>query len=74
MVRAARNEELGLKAVSKLENENIKKVYFHQLDIENQESINRFASYIKEKHGGLDISNKLKLLNLFYITGRRQKI
>lgn len=50
----ARNEELGRKAVQELEKENIK-VQFHQLDIDNQQSIDRFAKYIKEKHGGLDL-------------------
>ena len=28
---------------------------FHQLDIENLESIAQFASYLKEKYGGIDI-------------------
>ena len=28
---------------------------FHQLDVDNQESIDRFAAYLKEKYGGLDI-------------------
>ena len=50
----ARNEELGLKAVQELESQNIK-ASFHQLDIDNQESIERFAQYLKEKYGGLDI-------------------
>ncbi|CAF0910227.1 unnamed protein product [Brachionus calyciflorus] len=50
----ARNEELGLKAVRELESQGLK-VSFHQLDIENLESINRFAKYIKEKHQGLDL-------------------
>ena len=30
-------------------------IQFHQLDIENQESIDKFASFIKEKHQGLDV-------------------
>lgn len=50
----ARNEELGKKALRELEEANVK-AQFHQLDIDNQESIDRFAKYIKEKHGGLDI-------------------
>lgn len=50
----ARNEELGLKAVKELDAINIK-VYFHTLDIDNQESINKFAKYLKENYGGLDI-------------------
>lgn len=28
---------------------------FHQLDIDNLESINRFASYLKNKYDGIDI-------------------
>jgi len=50
----ARNEELGLKAVKELENEGLKPAYL-QLDIDNQESINNAAAFIKQKHGGLDI-------------------
>lgn len=30
-------------------------IQFHQLDIQNQESIDKFANFIKEKHQGLDI-------------------
>jgi carbonyl reductase 1 len=30
-------------------------IQFHQLDIENQESIDKFANFIKEKHQGLDV-------------------
>lgn len=52
--RKARNEELGKNALKELEKVNVK-AHFHQLDIDNQESIDRFAKYIKEKHGGLDI-------------------
>jgi carbonyl reductase 1 len=43
-----------LKAVKELETENIK-VNFHQLDIDNSESIDRFARHLKEKYGGLDV-------------------
>ncbi len=50
----ARNEELGQTAIKELEKLNIK-AHFHQLDIDNQESIDRFAKYLKEKHGGLDV-------------------
>ncbi len=31
------------------------KVKFHQLDIDDLNSIKRFASYIKEKYNGLDL-------------------
>lgn len=50
----ARNEELGQKAVKELEAQGLK-VAYHQLDIDNQESIDRFTTYIKEKHQGLDL-------------------
>jgi carbonyl reductase 1 len=43
-----------MKAVKELEAENIK-VQFHQLDIDNSESIDRLANHLKEKHGGLDV-------------------
>ena len=51
---AARNENLGLSAVKSLEDQGVK-VKFHQLDIDNQESIDRFASYLKNQHEGIDI-------------------
>jgi len=50
----ARNEELGLKALKEL-TLNGENIQFHQLDIDNQESIAKFANFIKEKHQGLDI-------------------
>ncbi len=50
----ARNEELGMKAIKELEEQGVK-ASFHQLDIDNLESIRRFADYIKEKYKGLDI-------------------
>jgi carbonyl reductase 1 len=50
----ARNEELGQKAVKDLESEGIK-VKFHQLDIDNAESISRFAKYLKDTYAGLDL-------------------
>ena len=45
----ARNEELGLKAVKELDRQGIQ-VAFHQLDIDDLKSINRFAEYIKNKY------------------------
>ncbi|RMZ94625.1 carbonyl reductase [NADPH] 1-like [Brachionus plicatilis] len=50
----ARNEQLGKKAVKDLETQGLK-VAFHQLDIDNQESIDRFSNFIKERHQGLDL-------------------
>jgi NAD(P)-dependent dehydrogenase (short-subunit alcohol dehydrogenase family) len=54
----ARNEQFGIKAVQQiheLNHQTREKVYFHQLDIADVESIRRFADYIKKKHEGLDI-------------------
>jgi NAD(P)-dependent dehydrogenase (short-subunit alcohol dehydrogenase family) len=45
---------LGHNAVKDLEKQGVK-VNFHQLDIDDIESINRLAKYIKEKYNGLDI-------------------
>lgn len=50
----ARNESFGLKAVQNLQNEGIK-VNFHQLDIEDSQSIKNFSLYLKEKYEGIDI-------------------
>ena len=50
----SRNEERGLAAVEALKKEGIK-VHFHQLDIDDETSIIKFAKYIKENHGGIDI-------------------
>jgi NAD(P)-dependent dehydrogenase (short-subunit alcohol dehydrogenase family) len=45
-----------LDAIAKLEkDEGVKGVKFHQLDIDDISSINRFADYIKSKYGGLDV-------------------
>ena len=54
----ARSEELGVKAVKRLQETNgdaQNKVRFHQLDITNVESIRRLADYIRKTHDGLDI-------------------
>ena len=50
----ARNEERGLKAIEdlKLEGLNAK---FHQLDIDNEESIKKLAEFLKNTYGGLDV-------------------
>jgi NAD(P)-dependent dehydrogenase (short-subunit alcohol dehydrogenase family) len=50
----ARNVELGLAAIDRL-NELGLKANFHQLDIDDIESIRTFASYLKDKYGGLDV-------------------
>jgi carbonyl reductase 1 len=51
----ARNEELGLKAVKELDSEGVKCI-FHQLDVDNESSIQKFAQHIKATHTtGVDI-------------------
>lgn len=50
----ARNVDLGQKAVEELAKEGIN-VKFHQLDIDDQSSIDRFAKFILDTYGGLDI-------------------
>jgi carbonyl reductase 1 len=50
----ARSEDRGQAAVKELATENLK-VHFHQLDIDNEESIKTLAAFIKEKYGGLDL-------------------
>jgi NAD(P)-dependent dehydrogenase (short-subunit alcohol dehydrogenase family) len=51
----ARNEKLGLEAVQRLERESNLKARFHQLAIDDPQSVDRFATYLKENHNGLDI-------------------
>ncbi|KAH9632645.1 hypothetical protein HF086_008472 [Spodoptera exigua] len=50
----ARNEKNGLDAVKKLNDLGLKP-QFHQLDVSDEKSVQTFASYIKNKHGGLDV-------------------
>lgn len=50
----ARNVQNGQEAVKKLESLGLK-VNYHQLDIEDLESIKKLAAYLKEKYGGLDV-------------------
>ena len=50
----SRNEARGQEAVKKLADEGTK-VFFHQLDIDSEESIKKLANFLKEKYGGLDI-------------------
>ena len=50
----ARNVERGTKSVKELEQAGIN-VFFHQLDIDDKSSIERFRDYIKEKYGGIDV-------------------
>ncbi|XP_059178425.1 carbonyl reductase [NADPH] 1-like [Physella acuta] len=50
----ARNVERGTKAVSDLEKENLHPK-FHQLDIDDHNSVVRIRDFLKENYGGLDI-------------------
>lgn len=50
----ARDETRGLSAVAELKKLGLQPS-FHQLDIDSQESIDRLASYLKDKYGGLDV-------------------
>ncbi|RZF42983.1 hypothetical protein LSTR_LSTR016652 [Laodelphax striatellus] len=50
----ARNEELGKQAVEKLKEAGCNPE-FYQLDITVADSRERFAKYLKEKYGGLDV-------------------
>jgi len=50
----ARNEERGLKAVEDLKLEGLD-AKFHQLDIDNEESIKNLADFLKNTYGGLDV-------------------
>ena len=45
---------MGKAALSELNKEGLSPS-FHQLDIDDIDSIKAFADYIKEKHGGLDV-------------------
>lgn len=50
----SRNEERGLQAVQKLNDQGIN-VLYHQLDISNESSVVKLASDIEKKHGGIEI-------------------
>ena len=50
----SRNEARGLSAVKELSDEGIK-VLYHQLDIDDESSIVKFAGFIKGKYGSIDI-------------------
>ena len=60
---------MGLNAVNKLVKEDGLKVEFHQLDVNDQQSIQKFADFIKLKHNRLDI-----LVNNAGIVGRENSV
>ena len=49
----ARNVERGLAAVQKLKNEDNISVKFHQLDIDNEDSVQTLSDFIKETYNGV---------------------
>ena len=50
----ARNVERGSKSVKGLEKEGVN-VSFHQLDIDDQSSIEKLCEYMKQNYGGIDV-------------------
>ncbi|CAI7847156.1 unnamed protein product [Closterium sp. NIES-54] len=54
-VLTARDPGLGQEAAKKLQEEGLQGVEFHQLDISDQSSIDSFARWLKDTHGGLDV-------------------
>ena len=50
----ARNVDYGKKAIEELKKLGLEAKY-HQLDIQNLESINKFAAYLKENYGRIDV-------------------
>ncbi len=66
----ARNIDLGKEAIEKLNREEGLNPNFHQLEINNDESVEEFSKYIARKYGGLDIlvnnAAILLLVRFFY--------
>ncbi len=50
----ARSEERGIAALEELKKEGCN-IHFHQLDIDDQASIERLRDFMKEKYGGIDV-------------------
>ncbi len=50
----ARSEERGKAALADLKKQGFK-VHFHQLDIDDPDSVKRLRDFMKEKYGGIDI-------------------
>ena len=51
----SRNEERGQKALEEIKKEGLNNVHFHQLDIDDEASIDKLRDFVKEKYGGIDI-------------------
>jgi carbonyl reductase 1 len=41
--------------LNELKEQGLNKIKFHQLDIDNQSSIDRLATFLRETYGGLDV-------------------
>ena len=55
MYLTARSEDRGREAVDKLKSEDGVTAHFHQLDINDRESIVKIRDFMKEKYGGIDV-------------------
>ena len=68
----ARNVDYGKKAIEELK-KLVLEAKYHQLDIQNLESINMFAAYIKENYGGIDVLvNNAAIALMIYVTFKFQ--
>lgn len=52
-ILTSRNEERGLKAYNQLKG--IGRLYYHQLDVSSQESVNRVKFFVEKEFGKLDV-------------------
>ena len=50
----SRDQTRGRDAIDALKREGVQ-ADFHQLDLDSQDSVNRFADFLKSRHGGLDV-------------------
>lgn len=55
VVLTARNEKRGMEATSLLHESGLSNVIFHQLDVQDKESIKSLAEFIQKEFGRLDI-------------------
>ena len=51
----SRNVELGETALADIRATTTNQVNYHQLDISNQESVDKFKDYINQTYGGFDV-------------------
>ncbi|XP_057823927.2 (+)-neomenthol dehydrogenase-like isoform X3 [Cryptomeria japonica] len=55
VILTARDEERGKAAIKRLNDEGFHNVVFHQLDVQDEKSIQALVNWVKEKYGKLDI-------------------